>query len=221
MGLATWGRTGLANSAGPGFRSIAKTIAALMAGAAAIALSAHAAKAQQAAQPVNQQQADQKKKADEKAAAEGTLLDKILVISRTGETAIQSLASASHVDQEQLDRRMATTPNEMLLGVPGVTVQADARRVSSSINIRGLQDFGRVAVIVDGARAGFPALGPRHAVDLLCRSRADQIRRRHPRPDRQHLWLRRHRRRRLLRHQGCRRFPQTRRDMGRLADRAL
>jgi hemoglobin/transferrin/lactoferrin receptor protein len=59
------------------------------------------------------------------------------------------------VDQEQLDRRMATTPNEMLLGVPGVAVQADARRVSSSINIRGLQDFGRVAVIVDGARQDF------------------------------------------------------------------
>ncbi|WP_224581241.1 TonB-dependent hemoglobin/transferrin/lactoferrin family receptor [Mesorhizobium sp. CA14] len=156
MGLTTWGRTGLAgDSAGPGFRSIAKTIATLMAGAAAIALSAPAARAQQAAQPANQQQADQKKKADEQAAAEGTLLDKILVISRTGETAIQSLASASHVDQEQLDRRMATTPNEMLLGVPGVTVQADARRVSSSINIRGLQDFGRVAVIVDGARQDF------------------------------------------------------------------
>ncbi|MBZ9858383.1 TonB-dependent hemoglobin/transferrin/lactoferrin family receptor [Mesorhizobium sp. CA12] len=126
-----------------------------MAGAAAIALSAPAAQAQQAAQPANQQQSDQKKNADEKAAAEGTLLDKILVISRTGETAIQSLASASHVDQEQLDRRMATTPNEMLLGVPGVAVQADARRVSSSINIRGLQDFGRVAVIVDGARQDF------------------------------------------------------------------
>ena len=77
------------------------------------------------------------------------------MLSRTGETAIESLASASHVDQEQLDRRMATTPNEMLLGVPGVATQADARRVSTSINIRGLQDFGRVAVIVDGARQNF------------------------------------------------------------------
>ena len=150
MGLVIWGRTGLAgNNAGPGIRSMASGIAILMAGAAAIALGAPAAKAQQAAQ------VDQKKKADEKASGDTTLLDKILVISRTGETAIQSQASASHVDQEQLDRRMATTPNEMLLGVPGVAVQADARRVSSSINIRGLQDFGRVAVIVDGARQDF------------------------------------------------------------------
>ncbi|RUW71905.1 TonB-dependent receptor, partial [Mesorhizobium sp. M1E.F.Ca.ET.063.01.1.1] len=100
---------------------MASGIAILMAGAAAIALGVPAAKAQQAVQPATDQQADQKKKADEKAAAEETLLDKILVISRTGETAIQSLASASHVDKEQLDRRMATTPNEMLLGVPGVT----------------------------------------------------------------------------------------------------
>ncbi|MDX8516007.1 TonB-dependent hemoglobin/transferrin/lactoferrin family receptor [Mesorhizobium captivum] len=153
MGLVNWGRMGLAD-AGPGFRSTVSGIAISMAGAAAITLGMPAAKAQQAAQPATGQQVDRKKD-DEKGAAEGTLLDKILVISRTGETAIQSLASASHVDQEQLERRMATTPNEMLLGVPGVTVQADARRVSSSINIRGLQDFGRVAVIVDGARQDF------------------------------------------------------------------
>ncbi|TIX97742.1 MAG: TonB-dependent receptor, partial [Mesorhizobium sp.] len=115
------------------------------------ALLTPSANAQQAAQPTaDQQQAEQAQTPEEAAPAGATLLDQILVISRTGETAIDSLASVSHVDQEQLERRMATTPNEMLLGVPGVAVQADARRVSSSINIRGLQDFGRVAVIVDG-----------------------------------------------------------------------
>ncbi|TGR59965.1 TonB-dependent receptor, partial [Mesorhizobium sp. M2D.F.Ca.ET.223.01.1.1] len=93
-----------------------------------------AAQAQQAAQPAASQPADQAKKTNEKASGDETFLDKILVISRTGEMAIQSLASTSHVDKEQLDRRMATTPNEMLLGVPGVAVQADARRVSPTIN---------------------------------------------------------------------------------------
>ncbi|RUZ75316.1 TonB-dependent hemoglobin/transferrin/lactoferrin family receptor [Mesorhizobium sp. M7A.F.Ca.US.006.01.1.1] len=142
MGLVTWEWRG---------RSAANGVAALLTSVAAIALSAQLANAQQAAQPADQQKAN-----EEKAAPAGaTLLDKILVISRTGETAIESLASASHVGQEQLDRRMATTPNEMLLGVPGVAAQADARRVSTSINIRGLQDFGRVAVIVDGARQNF------------------------------------------------------------------
>ncbi|BCG87802.1 ligand-gated channel [Mesorhizobium sp. 113-3-9] len=147
MGLVNWESRG---------RSAASGMAALLASVAVIALSAPAAHAQQATQPAGDQ-TDQSKKADqEKAAPAGaTLLDKILVLSRTGETAIESLASASHIDQEQLDRRMATTPNEMLLGVPGVAAQADARRVSTSINIRGLQDFGRVAVIVDGARQNF------------------------------------------------------------------
>ncbi|WP_413468604.1 TonB-dependent hemoglobin/transferrin/lactoferrin family receptor [Mesorhizobium muleiense] len=162
MGLGNWGRLGLANSSpDPGHRSMAKGMAALLAGAAAIALltpSAHAqsANAQQAAQTAtDQQQAEQAQTPEQPAAAGATLLDQILVVSRTGETAIDSLASVSHVDQEQLQRRMATTPNDMLLGVSGVAVQADARRVSSSINIRGLQDFGRVAVIVDGARQNF------------------------------------------------------------------
>ncbi|MBB6410737.1 hemoglobin/transferrin/lactoferrin receptor protein [Mesorhizobium sangaii] len=120
----------------------------MLASVAAVALLAPPASAQQAAQSPKAEEA--------KAAPPGaTLLDKILVLSRTGETAIESLASASHIDQEQLDRRMATTPNEMLLGVPGIAAQADARRVGTSINIRGLQDFGRVAVIVDGARQNF------------------------------------------------------------------
>ncbi|WP_287360585.1 TonB-dependent hemoglobin/transferrin/lactoferrin family receptor [Mesorhizobium sp.] len=131
-------------------------MAALLAGAAAIALLTPSANAQQAAQTAtDRQQAEQAQAPEQPAAAGATLLDQILVVSRTGETAIDSLASVSHVDQEQLQRRMATTPNDMLLGVPGVAVQADARRVSSSINIRGLQDFGRVAVIVDGARQNF------------------------------------------------------------------
>ncbi|TIT70107.1 MAG: TonB-dependent receptor, partial [Mesorhizobium sp.] len=157
MGLANWQRLGLAyENAGPAQRSMAKGMAALLAGAAVIAILTPPANAQQAAQPASErQQTDSAKKTEETKPAEATLLDKILVLSRTGETAIQSLASASHVDREQLDRRMATTSNEMLLGVPGVTVQADARRVSSSINIRGLQDFGRVAVIIDGARQDF------------------------------------------------------------------
>lgn len=162
MGLGNWGRLGPANSSpGPAHRSMATGMAALLAGAAAIALLtpsalAQSANAQQAAQTAtDRQQAEQAQTPERPAAAGATLLDQILVVSRTGETAIDSLASVSYVDQEQLQRRMATTPNDMLLGVPGVAVQADARRVSSSINIRGLQDFGRVAVIVDGARQNF------------------------------------------------------------------
>ncbi len=154
MGLADWGRL---QPAGEFVRSgqARKGLATLMAGVAIVALSPAASRAQQAAQPAATQENEQSGQEAAKDASGATLLDKILLLSRTGETAIESLASASHVDQEQLARRMATTPNEMLLGVPGVTVQADSRRLASSINIRGLQDFGRVAVIVDGARQNF------------------------------------------------------------------
>jgi hemoglobin/transferrin/lactoferrin receptor protein len=155
MGLANWARR---TSAGTTDRPAANGLAVLLASAAAVALLTSSASAQQA-QPKTDQQPN-KKPGDAKPDTAGvTLLDKILILSRTGETAIESLASASHVDKEQLERRMATTPNDVFFGVPGITMQSDARRVSSSINIRGLQDFGRVQVIVDGARQNFQRSG--------------------------------------------------------------
>lgn len=154
MGLAIWERRGWSGPNGA---------AALLAGVAAIALFVPPANAQQSAQAAGEQ-ADQSKQAEQEkpAPAGATLLDKVLVISRTGETAIQSLASASHVDQKQLDRRMATTPNEMLFGVPGVAAQADARRVSTSVNIRGLQvsAASRSSSTARGRTSSVPTMAP-------------------------------------------------------------
>lgn len=90
---------------------------------------------------------------------DATVLETITVVSRTGETVTGTMASVSQIEGEQLRLRMAATPQELLSGVPGVTVQSDARRGASSLNIRGLQDFGRVAVIVDGARQNFQRTG--------------------------------------------------------------
>jgi hemoglobin/transferrin/lactoferrin receptor protein len=135
-------------------RPAARRAALLLSGAAAMALAVGVARAQETNGGQAASTTDGEAQA-EQAPAGTTQLDKITVVSRTGESAIETLASVSHVDQEQLARRMATTPSEMLFGVPGVAIQADARRVDSSVNIRGLQDFGRVAVIVDGARQNF------------------------------------------------------------------
>ncbi|MDW6025838.1 TonB-dependent hemoglobin/transferrin/lactoferrin family receptor [Mesorhizobium sp. BAC0120] len=127
----------------------------LLTGVAAIALVLGTARAQDAnsAQAEKQDQAENTQTGQ--APGNTTQLDQITVVSRTAETAINTMASVSHVDQEQLQRRMATTPNDVFFGVPGITMQADERRIGSSVNIRGLQDFGRVAVIVDGARQDF------------------------------------------------------------------
>src|SRR5690554_6155471 len=131
-----------------GERPLARRRWLLLAGVTSICLAAGAASAQ-----------DSEPAAEEPTAAAGTRLDRITVVSRTGETPIEMMGSVSQVDEEQLDRRMAATPAEMLFGVPGVTAQSDAKRLSTNINIRGLQDFGRVAVIVDGARQNFQRTG--------------------------------------------------------------
>lgn len=49
--------------------------------------------------------------------------------------------------------------NELLYNVPGVTFMDRGDSPESAINIRGLQDFGRVAVVVDGARQNYQRSG--------------------------------------------------------------
>ncbi len=130
--------------------NVSRRAMVLLAGVAAIGLSAGEATAQDA--PVAQTMAE-----DSQVGL--TVLDRITVVSRTGESAVETLGSVSQVAGEDLERRMATNPSEVLFGVPGVAVQMDAKRAASTINIRGLQDFGRVAVIVDGARQNFQRSG--------------------------------------------------------------
>jgi hemoglobin/transferrin/lactoferrin receptor protein len=135
--------------------------AILLTGAATIALMGAPAYAQETMAGQSAETSQTAAQGEQAAQNQGgiTVLDTITVVSRTGETAIDSMASVSQVSGEQLERRMATTPQEVLFGVPGVTVQTDAKRAASSVNIRGLQDFGRVAVIVDGARQNFQRSG--------------------------------------------------------------
>lgn len=89
-------------------------------------------------------------------APSAVILDEITVVpSRTEETATQSMAGVSIVGEETIELLQPSNAAELFFGVPGVSVQQDGSRTSSSINIRGLEDFGRVAVIVDGARNNF------------------------------------------------------------------
>ncbi|WP_248310392.1 TonB-dependent hemoglobin/transferrin/lactoferrin family receptor [Bosea sp. 117] len=87
-------------------------------------------------------------------------LDPITVVAtRTEESWIDTLAGVSVLRSDQIDRLMPTTTADLFRGMPGVTAIQNGNSTQTAINIRGLQDFGRVAVIVDGARQNFTQLG--------------------------------------------------------------
>ncbi|TWB49780.1 TonB-dependent hemoglobin/transferrin/lactoferrin family receptor [Bradyrhizobium sacchari] len=79
--------------------------------------------------------------------------------SKTDERAVDALAPVSVVTSAQIEARQASTVGDLIYNVPGVWVQNRGDEPSTSINIRGLQDFGRVAVVVDGARQNYQRTG--------------------------------------------------------------
>lgn len=88
------------------------------------------------------------------------LLDAITVLAtKTAEKAIDSLSAVSVADQTELDRIAPRRIEDVLVTMPGVWYQASPDSPEAAVNIRGLQDFGRVAVIVDGARQNFQRSG--------------------------------------------------------------
>jgi hemoglobin/transferrin/lactoferrin receptor protein len=100
------------------------------------------------------------------AMAQSTYLDPITVVaSRTEEVVIQALAGVSAVRTEQLNQLLPTRMEDALWGIPSVNFQQRADDPGLAINIRGMQDFGRVAVVIDGARQNFQRTG--HQADGL------------------------------------------------------
>ena len=63
------------------------------------------------------------------------------------------------VTRDDINRIQATSVAGAVRDVPGVTTSENNNDPSQSINIRGLQDFGRVNVLVDGARQNFQTTG--------------------------------------------------------------
>ncbi len=95
------------------------------------------------------------------AAAQGIPLEGIVVTStKTPESAIDALSGSSVITKQQLDEQFqADRPSQFLRTIPGVTTAESARDTAQSVNIRGLQDFGRVNVLIDGARQNFQRSG--------------------------------------------------------------
>jgi TonB-dependent heme/hemoglobin receptor family protein/TonB-dependent hemoglobin/transferrin/lactoferrin receptor family protein len=128
-----------------GFRASTSTRTLLLASLAGLPFTA--AHAQDAAQPVP--------------AADGAVvLDTITVTSgKTEDKVINDLAGSSVVTRRQIDLFQSSRISDVLQGVPGVAVQETGTDPGQAVNIRGLQDFGRVNVLVDGARQDYQVSG--------------------------------------------------------------
>ncbi len=89
-----------------------------------------------------------------------TPLDEITVTAtKEGERAVDALASVSVVTRTEIRQQQQQRMGSYLQQLPGVDTNENARDPGTAINIRGLQDFGRVAVTVDGARQNFQTSG--------------------------------------------------------------
>ena len=87
-------------------------------------------------------------------------LDEITVTStKTEGRAIDALGGASVLTRDTIDAIQPNRLSDVLKQVPGVTTQENHNDPAQAINIRGLQDFGRVNVLVDGARQNFQTTG--------------------------------------------------------------
>lgn len=91
------------------------------------------------------------------ASAQEIQLDGIIVtFSRTFQSAVDSLSGSSTIGREQLDEQFQPSSiSEVLATMPGVSTDDTTRDPGVAVNIRGLQDFGRVNMLIEGARQNF------------------------------------------------------------------
>ncbi len=109
------------------------------------------------ATPLNAQSAPEAGATDDTTAIS---LDTITVAaSLSEERAIDALAAISVVRPDDLEQLMPSRTQDVFFGMPGTTVIQNGNSTQASINIRGMEDYGRVAVFVDGARQNFTQLG--------------------------------------------------------------
>jgi hemoglobin/transferrin/lactoferrin receptor protein len=89
-----------------------------------------------------------------------TSLDEITVTAtRQEERAVDALAGVSVTTRQEIRQQQPQRIGSVLSQAPGVSTQENANDPATAVNVRGLQDFGRVAVTVDGARQNFQRSG--------------------------------------------------------------
>ncbi|AFT71634.1 TonB-dependent heme/hemoglobin receptor family protein [Alloalcanivorax dieselolei B5] len=75
------------------------------------------------------------------------------------ERVYQTPGSAGVVTREQIDRLPPRNTSDVVENVSGVYTSQSRQNPGVSVNVRGMQDFGRVTVMVDGARQNFQKSG--------------------------------------------------------------
>lgn len=91
-----------------------------------------------------------------------TQLDTVVVsATRTQEHAVDALDNVAGVGAAELRRAQATDPGRLLEEIPGVMASPTGDDPGTVVNVRGLQEHGRVAVTIDGARQDYGR--PSHA----------------------------------------------------------
>lgn len=93
-------------------------------------------------------------------AQQAVVLDPITVLAtKTPEKTTDALAPVSVIGQDKIQTTQPKRLSDLFYYVPGLWTQDRGDDPSTTINIRGLQDFGRVATIVDGARQNYQRSG--------------------------------------------------------------
>ncbi|MDB5507868.1 MAG: TonB-dependent receptor [Hyphomicrobiales bacterium] len=89
-----------------------------------------------------------------------TTLDEITITAtKQSESVVDTLAGATVFTRGDLRTQQPQRIGTIVNQAPGVSTQENANDPATAINIRGLQDFGRVAVTIDGARQNFQRSG--------------------------------------------------------------
>lgn len=82
-----------------------------------------------------------------------------MTANKRGEKAIDALAPVSITTRQEIRTQSPQRIGTVVSQTPGVTTQENPNDPATAINVRGLQDFGRVAVTIDGARQNFQRSG--------------------------------------------------------------
>ena len=146
-------------------------------------------------------------------AQEETKLDLITVIIGKVKQSLQdAVGGVSVATRKDLEQHGSSSVSDVLAPMPGVSTEENANDPAQAVNVRGLQDFGRVAVTIDGARQNFQRTG--HNADGMFYFEPEMMQQVTVTrgPSGQRLWLRRHRRRCVLRDHRFTVLPEGRRE---------